>query len=172
MDICPIVKTHRLKLLPCALEVAQAAATKNKSQVEALLAVRVPEEWYTTQVQDFLPTYAQILTNDSSQLGWGVWLIIHTADSTLIGDLGFLGKPDHSRTVEIGYEVMVEYRNQGYGFEAVQALVNWAFKQPEISRIIAHCHLDNSASIRILEKLGMQQIGRNETLPEWELKKE
>ena len=130
------------------------------------------EEWYTAQVQDFLPLYAQILTNDRSQLGWGVWLIIHTAHSTLIGDLGFTGKLDHSRTVEIGYEVMVEYRNQGYGFEAVQALVNWAFKQPEISRIIADCHLDNSASIRILEKLAMQQIGRNETLPEWELKKE
>ena len=36
-----MIKTHRLKLLPCTLEVAQAAAIKNKSQVEAMMAVRV-----------------------------------------------------------------------------------------------------------------------------------
>ncbi|WP_375499633.1 hypothetical protein [uncultured Nostoc sp.] len=88
------ITTQRLELLPCSLEVAQAVVTRNKPQVERLLGVRVPDDWYASEVLDIFPMYAQMLIDDSFQLGWGVWLMIHIADSTLIGDLGFLGKPD------------------------------------------------------------------------------
>jgi ribosomal-protein-alanine N-acetyltransferase len=150
--------TSRLKLIPCSLEVAQAAST-DKSQVEKLLGASVPDDWYKSEVQDFFPKYVQMLIDDPSQLGWGAWLVIRIADSTLIGHLGFAAKPDAEGSVEMGYEVLPAYRNQGYAFEAVQALVNWAFTQPELKRIIAYCPQDHFASIRILEKLGMQQLG-------------
>jgi [ribosomal protein S5]-alanine N-acetyltransferase len=164
------VTTQRLELLPCSLEVAQASVIRNKSHVEKLLGVRVPDDWYGSEVLDILPIYAQMLIDDPSQLGWGVWLMIHIADSTLIGDLGFIGKPDQTGTVEMGYEVLPAYRQQGFAFEAVEALVNFAFTQPELKRIIAHSPDDHVASIRILEKLGMQQIAKDENLLEWELK--
>lgn len=64
--------------------------------------------------------------------------MINVDDATLIGDLGFGGKPDEQGTVELGYELLSAYRNQGYAFEAVQALVNFAFIQPELKKIIAH----------------------------------
>jgi [ribosomal protein S5]-alanine N-acetyltransferase len=166
------ITTQRLELLPCSLEVAQAAIVKDKSQVERLLGVGVPDDWYTSEVQDLLPKYTQNLVGDRSQLIWGVWLMIHIADYTLIGDLGFIQKPDQTGTVEIGYEVLSAYRQQGFAFEAVEALVNFAFTQPELKRIIAHSPDDHTASIRILEKLGMQQISRDESLLEWELKLE
>ncbi|MHC5774595.1 GNAT family N-acetyltransferase [Nostoc sp.] len=105
-------------------------------------------------------------------MGWGVWLMIHIADFSLIGDLGFIGKPDQTGTVEMGYEVLSAYRQQGFAFEAVQALVNFAFSQRELKKIIAHSPDDHTASIRILEKLGMQEIGRDENLLKWELKLE
>lgn len=72
MNNCLQIKTHRLELLPCSLEVAQSTATKNQLQVEQLLGVRVPDDWYKSEVLDFLPTYAQMLINDPSHLGWGV----------------------------------------------------------------------------------------------------
>ncbi|BAZ31979.1 acetyltransferase [Cylindrospermum sp. NIES-4074] len=97
------ITTGRLELLPCSLEVAQGAAIKNKSQVEQLLGVKVPDDWYASEVLDFLPIYAQMLMEDPSVLGWGVWLMIHIEESTLIGDLGFGGKPDEQGTVEMGY---------------------------------------------------------------------
>ncbi|MEH2252035.1 GNAT family N-acetyltransferase [Nostoc sp.] len=166
------ITTQRLELLPCSLEVAQAAVIKNKSQVERLLRVKVPDDWYASEVLDFFPMYAQMLIDDASGLGRGVWLMIQIADSTLIGDLGFDGKPDQTGTVEMGYEVLSAYRQQGFAFEAVEALVNFAFTQSELKRIIAHFPDNHAASIRILEKLGMQQIGRDENLPKWELKLE
>lgn len=150
--------TGRLKLLPCSLEVAQGAAIKNKSQVEQLLGVKVPDDWYASEVLDFFPIYAQMLMEYPSVLGWGVWLMIHIEDSTLIGDLGFGGKPDEQGTVEMGYEVISAYRQQGYAFEVAAALANFAFTQPQLKRIISYCPQDNAASIRILEKLGMQNL--------------
>jgi [ribosomal protein S5]-alanine N-acetyltransferase len=166
------ITTQRLKLLPCSLGVAQAALIKNKSEVERLLGVSVSDDWYASDVLDILPMYAQMLIDDPLQLGWGVWLMIHINDSTLIGDLGFLGKPNEQGTVEMGYEVISAYRQQGFAFEAVEALVNFAFTQPELQRIIAHSPDDHTASIRILEKLGMRQISQNENLLKWELKLE
>ncbi|AFZ25459.1 acetyltransferase, ribosomal protein N-acetylase [Cylindrospermum stagnale PCC 7417] len=154
------ITTRRLELLPCSLEVAEGVARKNKSLVEELLGVKVPDDWYASEVLDFFPIYAQMLLNDPSHLGWGVWLMIHLEDSTLIGDLGFGGKPDEQGTVEMGYEVLPAYRHQGYAFEAVEALVNFAFTQPELQKIISYCPQDHPASIRILEKLGMKNLAR------------
>lgn len=99
-----------------------------------------------------------MLVEAPSQLGWGIWLIIHAKERSLLGDLGFRGKLEGEDTVEIGYEVLPEYRNQGYAFEAVQALIEWANKQQGLQRIIAHCPEDNPASMRILAKLGMQRL--------------
>ncbi len=164
------ITTQRLELLPCSLKMAQAVVAKNKSEVERLLGVSVPDEWYASEVLDFLPMYAQMLIDDPSQLGWGVWLIIHIGDNTLIGDLGFSGKPNEQGTTEMGYEVISAYRQQGFAFEAVEALVNFAFTQPELKRIISHSPGDHVASIRILEKLGMQEVDRNENLIKWELR--
>lgn len=103
------IPTKRLKLLPCSLKVAQAAISQNKSEVETLLGVKVPDDWYASEVLDFFPLYSQMLTDDPSNLGWGVWLMIQVDDSTLIGDLGFGGKPDEQGTVEMGYEVLAAY---------------------------------------------------------------
>ncbi|MDZ8227654.1 hypothetical protein [Nostoc sp. ChiVER01] len=46
------ITTQRLELLPCSLEVAQAVVTRNKPQVERLLEVRVPDDWYGSEVLD------------------------------------------------------------------------------------------------------------------------
>lgn len=151
------IKTARLKLIPCPLEVAEASIF-NPSLVAEILGASVPKDWQKTEVQDFLPMYAQMLVDDPSMLGWGVWLMIQNQENTLIGDLGFGGKPDESGSLEMGYEVFAAYRNQGYGFEAVEALVNWAFSHSELRRIVAHCPADNLASKRILEKLGMERL--------------
>jgi ribosomal-protein-alanine N-acetyltransferase len=136
-----------------------------------LLAVRVPDDWPASDLRDFLPFYAQLLADDPSQLGWGIWLVIDVGEQTLIGDAGFKGGPGAEGTVEIGYGVLPAFRRCGYAFEAVQALVHWAFAQPNVRRVVAECLDDNIASIRILQKLGMQPRGHEGDLLRWELSK-
>lgn len=163
------LQTRRLDLFPCSLEVAQAAV-RNRDKLESLLGVRVPDDWPAPDLQEFLPLYAQELQADPSLLGWGIWLMTHRMEQTVVGDLGFKGRPDQEGTVEIGYSVLPAYRRQGYASEAVRALIHWTLAQPGVSRIVAACSADNTPSVRILEKIGMQRLGIDGSLLRWELK--
>ncbi len=43
--------------------------------------------------------------------------------------------------------------------EAVKAIVDWVLKQESIHRVWAFCDVENLASARVLEKVGMQREG-------------
>jgi [ribosomal protein S5]-alanine N-acetyltransferase len=62
-------------------------------------------------------------------------------------------------TVGIGYVIGRAYWGRGYVPEAVQAIVKWALRQPSIYRVCADCDVENTASIRVMEKVGMQREG-------------
>ena len=72
------------------------------------------------------------------------------------GLVGFKGYPDSRGEVEIGYGIAPAFRGRGYTTEAVRVMIEWAFDAPEcIAVIAAEVDKANSASIRILEKVGM-----------------
>ena len=164
------LKTECLDIVPCSPGVAQAVVA-DKSKIEAILSARVPDDWPAQDLAEFLPFYAQQLETDLSLLGWGVWLMIHATERVVIGYVGFKGKPDHEGTVEIGYSVIPAFRNRGYASEASQALINWAFIQQGVKRIIAECNEDNAPSIRILQKLGVKRLEKDGSLLKGELKR-
>lgn len=70
----------------------------------------------------------------------------------------------------MGYNIVEAHRQQGYGFEAVDTLVNWAKSQPILKKIVATCPVENIASIRIVEKLGMECVQTTGELLTWELR--
>jgi RimJ/RimL family protein N-acetyltransferase len=43
--------------------------------------------------------------------------------------------------------------------EALQSVLQWALAQPEIFRVWATCDIDNLASARVLERVGMEREG-------------
>lgn len=162
------LQAKRLTLIPCSIHIAQATI-QDRDRLASLLSVRVPEEWPGQDLREFLPLYARQLQADPAQLGWGIWLMIHAAERTVMGDAGFKGKPGSEGTVEIGYSVLPVYRRQGFATEAARALVDWALAQRDVRRIIAECGPDNAASIRVLEKLGMQRGQTGGSLLRWQL---
>lgn len=164
------LQTGRLDLFPCQVNVGWTIL-RNRAEAKMLLGARLPADWPAQASREFLSSYVQRLKADPSLLGWGIWLMVHTNDQVVIGDLGFKGQPDVAGTVEIGYSVVPLYRRQGYAVEAVRALVSWAFAHEDVQRIIAECSTDNVPSIRILEKLGMQRQSVNEGLLKWELRR-
>ena len=62
----------------------------------------------------------------------------------------------------IGYELDPAYWGQGYATESSERILSFAFGELGLRRVIAWCHVDNSGSIRVLEKLGMRREGRSE----------
>ena len=80
---------------------------------------------------------------------------------------GFLGRPTADGTVEIGYGVHGAHRNRGYATEAVRALVAWALGQEGVTRVTARCDPENAASVRVLEKAGLEREGEVGGLARW-----
>jgi ribosomal-protein-alanine N-acetyltransferase len=161
------IKTTHLRLVPCTVAVAQAAMA-DRAALEALLGVRVPDDWPAEDLRDFLPIYSQIVDEQAARQGWGIWLMLDPAAQSLVGDIGFKGPPDALHTAEIGYSVLPAFRGRGYASEAARALVAWGLAHPGVRRIVANCRFDNAASIRVLEKAGLRQTGRDRDELTWE----
>ncbi len=58
--------------------------------------------------------------------------------------------------VDIGYALLERYWNKGYAHEAAAAVLNYGYKTIKLKRIIAFTTLDNAASAKVLEKIGLQ----------------
>jgi [ribosomal protein S5]-alanine N-acetyltransferase len=61
--------------------------------------------------------------------------------------------------VGIGYGAARAHWGKGYMPEAARAIIDWAFRQPSIYRVYATTDVENIASRRVLEKVGMQCEG-------------
>lgn len=75
---------------------------------------------------------------------------------------------DLFRTLEygVGYFISAEFRGRGYASEAVKALIEYAFQVIKVRRIWAETWHENTASIKLMEKVGMK-IGRNPDPDVW-----
>jgi ribosomal-protein-alanine N-acetyltransferase len=164
----PQIFTERLTLTACPLQVARAASG-GKRQLETLIGAHVDEHWLDEDGRGLLSYYDYQLRDDPGMMGWGLWLIMHTAERVVFGSAGFKGKPDEDGEVEIGYGISPRYRRQGYTFEAAQSLIAWGFSHPEVKRINAECLPANLGSKRILEKLGMTNLGIRGGYLKWKL---
>lgn len=165
-----LIQTPRLDLFPCPPQAARTAYG-GKRQLESLFGAQIASDWLSKEARGLITYYAQWLEHDPKMLGWGLWLLKHRADRVIIGSSGFKGKPDYHGQIEIGYGIGSSYWRQGYTFEAAAALVDWAFQQPGVRRIIAECLVNNTGSIRILEKLGMTRTGIEVDYIKWKLDK-
>jgi [ribosomal protein S5]-alanine N-acetyltransferase len=87
------------------------------------------------------------------------WGIVHKAEKKLIGTCGYVEwSMTHSRG-EIGYVLDRKYWNQGYMSEAVNAIMEFGFREMLLNRIEAKCEVNNIGSARVMEKVGMQLEG-------------
>jgi [ribosomal protein S5]-alanine N-acetyltransferase len=156
-----MIETPNLKLIPCELKHFEAILEDQK-QLEQMLGVTVYDDWF-----DF-PGVAGIeairfsheyLKANADALGWWTYFFIHAKDNVLVGLGGYKGKADESGMVEIGYAIIPSYRCRGLATEAAQGFVDYAFSHPHIERVDGHTLAERNGSTRVLEKVGMEQVG-------------
>ena len=65
--------------------------------------------------------------------------------------------PSANRVAEMGlfWAIDPDHQRQGYATEAAQALIDFAFQQLRVKRLIATTEYDNAASMGVMRKLGM-----------------
>jgi RimJ/RimL family protein N-acetyltransferase len=89
-----------------------------------------------------------------ARLGFGFYVVALKEDGCPLGVCG-LAKRDFLDDVDIGYAFLPQYGGQGYAFEAATGVLAHARKLG-LKRLVATVRPDNSASIRLLEKLGLR----------------
>lgn len=98
------------------------------------------------------------------RVGYGPYVVRLKETAVPIGMCGLL-KRDTLPDADVGFAFLPDYWSQGYAFEAVAAVMTYGREVLELRRIVAITSPDNSASIRLLEKVGFKFEGLI-TLPE------
>jgi aminoglycoside 6'-N-acetyltransferase len=96
----------------------------------------------------------------------GAWFQLGIADGQslqLIGDIGLLLSADGS-SVEIGYTLARSAQGRGLATLAVREAVALVFECSAASQVLATTDARNGASIRLLERIGMQRAEESTAL--------
>ena len=165
------IRTEHLLLVPLTFSQLEHYLT-NLPALESELHLHLSRAILTDRVQSAI----QMKLTKMGKLGdehhhWVTyWLVIVSAENFGAGLAGFKGVPDARGSTEIGYGIDPSCQNRGYMSEAVRALVDWALAQPSCNEVTATA-VENPASRRLLEKLGAQLVGEDETSTSWEFRR-
>jgi len=77
----------------------------------------------------------------------------------MIGDVAVRIHNHDSRQAIVGITIALAYWRKGYGTESMTAVLNYLFNTLELHRVEADCDTRNTASWKLLEKLGFRREG-------------
>jgi RimJ/RimL family protein N-acetyltransferase len=92
------------------------------------------------------------------RLGFGNYTVIRKSDHVSMGICGLYDR-EGLDGLDIGFAFLPEYGGNGYAFESANKLKQVAFTEFGITEIVAITTQDNTASQKLLEKLGLTLTG-------------
>ena len=90
--------------------------------------------------------------------GQGVWAMLERETGRMAGML-MLKPLDEGPEVEVGYHLAHWAWGRGYATEGARAALRHGFTDGGLERIVAVVHPDNAASLRVIDRLGMNPVG-------------
>lgn len=95
---------------------------------------------------------------DFDEVGYGRWACVLKETQDVIGFCGLKYLSDLD-VVDVGYRFLPQYWGQGLATEACIASLDFGFTTLRLDEILGFVMPGNAASIRVLEKAGMQADG-------------
>lgn len=83
------------------------------------------------------------------------------AKSQFIGLIAIKLGNKKSGSAEVWYKLCPAYWGKGHGTESLDGILSYGFGQLHLHRICAGCAVDNTRSVKVLEKVGMTKEGRH-----------
>jgi RimJ/RimL family protein N-acetyltransferase len=105
-------------------------------------------------LEHVLAKYARV----EAERGFTFWAIIDRAADRFVGDVGF-GVYERTGEPELGYSLARGAWGNGYASEAARACVTAAFEHLGVPRVVALVDADNTASLRVADRIGMERQG-------------
>lgn len=88
---------------------------------------------------------------------WFQAAIVIKDTGEFIGDCAFFIKKDETNTAHMGYTIVQKHWRKGYAVEAARRLMAYLFDERNLRRLIADTDVENTASWKTLEKLGLRR---------------
>ncbi|KST66459.1 GNAT family N-acetyltransferase [Mastigocoleus testarum] len=108
-------------------------------------------------VRDFIETFI-IQQSHQPRTKFQLAIILKT-ENRLIGNCGIRINDIQQKEANIGYELNSQYWRNGYATEAAKTILQFGFQELQMHRIWSWCVAENTASARVLEKIGMCREG-------------
>ncbi len=90
--------------------------------------------------------------------GFGPYLVSIKDTGKPIGSCGFY-KRDNLEHPDVGFAFLPEFANKGYAYEAAEAVMDYAKENLGFKTIVGITLSKNLASIKLLKKIGLLEIG-------------
>ncbi|HVV41448.1 MAG TPA: GNAT family N-acetyltransferase [Nitrobacter sp.] len=143
-----VLETGRLTLRKPTLADAKGLAVLANDRRIAEMTRRLPHPY----TQDDAVQFIKAVAGDSSET---VFLI--ESDFRPIGVVGIDWR--EPETPELGYWLGVDHWGRGFATEAARAVIDYAFEEFDIDRMVSGARVVNPASRNVLEKCGFQWTG-------------
>ena len=148
----PTLETSRLTLRPVITEdwpvVLEIQSNKElQRHVKEILDIEAIKAMYNELLEPWQAEDNQ----------WTMFVAIEKATGQPVGGFSLRIVSQYHSNAEIGYIVLTNQQNKGFASEGALAVKNYIFDQLNIRRIEAICNVDNVASWKIMEKIGLQR---------------
>lgn len=153
------IETARLRIRPFTpVDAAHIHEAYSDSDVGTPLEPGAP----TSRLEDTIDVVDHVIAF-CMEHGTGPWAIEEIASARVIGDCGLFPASESDAGRDGGLELAFRLRRAswGHGFatEAAAVVIAYGFEDLGAPRIVADVDADNTASSRVLEKLGFVVVG-------------
>lgn len=108
----------------------------------------------TINIERALQIITERIIPQYREQGYGRWAVYLKEEERFIGWCGLKFRSELNET-DMGYRFLRPYWGKGYAYEAAKACLERGFSHHQLPTITARAHVDNLASLRIIEKCGM-----------------
>lgn len=166
-----ILETERLLLVPLSIENLELSIENRQLMAEKIGLSKNITQLSKEMKRAYKFKISVLKKEKKAKYIFTYWQLVLKNSKQIIAEIGYNRLPDNRGYIEIMYSTEDKYRNKGYMTEGLQEFINWTFTQKEydVKTIIATVEKNNGASIKVLQKVGMEVTDTNYNIQLWKL---
>jgi ribosomal-protein-alanine N-acetyltransferase len=152
----PVLETDRLLLRPLGIQDAVHIYEYARNPNVSRFTLWEPHQTITDS-ESYILDYALPYYRKRTPEPWGITL--KSDPKKIIGTVGLFWVSEKAKSMELAYALAESHWGQGLVAEASRAAMDYCLSELGAVRIQARCKTENTASAKVMEKLGMKFEG-------------
>ena len=158
------IHSPRLELIAMSPDFLEACIKGELESASQTIGLLIPPEWL--EMKRLMELRLKQMRENPVLVPWILRAVGLRETKTMIGHIGFHTLPGAEYlnpyapgSVEFGYSIFPNQRRKGYASEAVQALMDWATREYDVTRFVVSISPANEPSLRLAHKFGFRKVG-------------